>query len=226
MLSVRLLNRSKVCVHHARLSLFDNPFKRGDPKMESDTLFDENFNVRKDVYVRTFNPMIDFVVRTQWKLKQRMQVAFGGPIPEHKSPQEVAERNELMYRLEEFYLEIPHRFPDQQWFSDLIDHYTKYHDMDGAHDIWKWIGNHDIWINMDQEVIDKFEEFFELNEPKSLTKMSDNQLQRRVELLEKFKKMDDNPERWYNKRLVAIDNPKRTGRLLKEGERYNSGGGF
>ena len=156
----------------------------------------------------------------------QVTVLLGGKVPEVKSEAEVNDRNELMYRLEEFYLEIPQRMPDQVWFDDLIDHYTEYNDVDGARDIWKWIAAHDIWVDMDQEVMDKFQRFFEKNDPKSLTKLSDHQHQLRLDLHQKFKEMDDNPERWYKKRLISIENPKRSGIPLPPGDRPFSGGGF
>ena len=156
----------------------------------------------------------------------QIQIFFGGKVPEIKSPQEVKEWNELMYRLEEVYLEIPQKMPDQQWFHDLIDHYSKYNDYEGALDTFKWFDAHDIWINMDQDVMDKFELFFEINDPKSLTQLSDHQQQLREELQLKFKDMDNNPERWYKKRQVAIDNGRKRGDLLPEGDRIYSGGGY
>ena len=156
----------------------------------------------------------------------QVAVFFGGKIPEVKTQAEIDERNELMYRLEDFYLEIPQRMPDQQWFSELIDHYTKYNDQEGALDIWKWIGAHDIWVNMDQEVIDKFDLFFEINDPKSLTQLSDHQRELRECLHLEFKNMNDNPERWYKKRHVPIDSPQKPGTELPPGDRIYSGGGY
>ena len=156
----------------------------------------------------------------------QVQVFFGGKIPEIKSEKEVQEWNELMYRLEEVYLEIPQKMPDQQWFHDLIDHYTKYNDYEGALDTFKWIDAHDIWINMDQEVMDKFELFFEINDPKSLTQLSDHQQQLREELHVKFKAMNNNPERWYKKRQVSINHARQPADRLPEGDRIYSGGGY
>ena len=152
-------------------------------------------------------------------------IIFGGKVPEIKSQEEIDERDALMYRLEESYLEIPQRMPDQEWFHDLIEHYTKYNDYDGALDIWKWMDAHNIWINMDQDVIDKFDGFFERNDPKSLFQMSDHQAAHRLELLEKFKLMDNNPERWWKKREICHEKPERLCEKLPEGDRTNSGMG-
>ena len=131
-----------------------------------------------------------------------------------------------MYRLEEFYLEIPQTMPDQQWFNDVVDHYTKYNDYEGALDLFKWVDEHDIWVNMDQEVMDKLELFFEINDPKSLTQLSDHQAQLREENLAKFKEMSNNPERWYKKRQVAIERGAQPADKLPEGDRIYTGGGY
>lgn len=194
--------------------------------MSKDLLFDEKFEVRKQIYTRKINPFFEVPVRIVWKLKNRVYVWFGGKVPEIKSIEEVKERNDLMYRLEECYLEIPQRMPDQQWFHDLIDHYQKYNDYEGALDIWQWISAHQIWIDMDQEVIDKFQNFFEINDPKSLTQLSDHQKALRLQLLEGFKKMDNNPERWYKKRQVNILSARRPADKLVKGDRLGGGGGF
>lgn len=194
--------------------------------MSKDTLFDENFEVRKQLYTKKINPIIEFTVSRWWKFKMRIQIYFGAKIPELKSEEEVQAWNELMYRLEEFYLEIPQTMPDQRWFNDVVDHYTKYNDYEGALDMFKWIDEHDIWVNIDQDVMDKLELFFEINDPKSLTQLSDHQAKLREELLVKFKEMSNNPERWYKKRHVAINKGKHPADQLPEGDRIYTGGGY
>ncbi|KAL5266266.1 hypothetical protein ACHWQZ_G003629 [Mnemiopsis leidyi] len=222
MLSRRLARFGGVCCRN--LSYYDRSSK--GPDMSKDTLFDENFEVRKQLYTKKINPIIEFTVSRWWKFKMRIQIYFGAKIPELKSEEEVQAWNELMYRLEEFYLEIPQTMPDQRWFNDVVDHYTKYNDYEGALDMFKWIDEHDIWVNIDQDVMDKLELFFEINDPKSLTQLSDHQAKLREELLVKFKEMSNNPERWYKKRHVAINKGKHPADQLPEGDRIYTGGGY
>ena len=102
----------------------------------------------------------------------------------------------------------------------------RYHDYEGADNVWKWFSQHDIWINMDQNILDKWEKFFELHDPVSMTKESPLMAERRLQLLAKFKQMDDNPERWYKHRQLNIQSPEKPGTFLPEGDRAESSGGY
>ena len=43
-----------------------------DPDMSKDTLFDDKFEVRKQIYLRPVNPILHFVASRSWKLKQKV----------------------------------------------------------------------------------------------------------------------------------------------------------
>ena len=68
MLSRRFINLGYTCCRH--LSYYDTRSK--GPDMSKDTLFDENFEVRKQLYTKKINPVVEFTVSRWWKLKMRV----------------------------------------------------------------------------------------------------------------------------------------------------------
>ena len=95
---------------------------------------------------------------------------FGSALYYRQTPEEIAERAVLNDRLHSFYNTIPQSYPDAQWWNDVIDHYVRYNDIDGAEKLWDWLKEYE--IDVDQDVLDKFERFFYENDPVGLTEKS------------------------------------------------------
>ena len=70
MLARRLVAIGSVCSRN--LSFYDTRSK--GPDMSKDTLFDENFEVREELYLKKVNPVLEFTVSRWWKFKMRVSL--------------------------------------------------------------------------------------------------------------------------------------------------------
>ena len=70
MLCRRLVRYGGVCCRN--FGYYDRQSK--GPDMSRDTLFDENFEVRKQLYTKKINPLVEFTTSRWWKLKMRVSI--------------------------------------------------------------------------------------------------------------------------------------------------------
>jgi len=144
----------------------------GDVDPVADRKFDEEFGIKETLPEKEPDPFEDFapVIDGWWRFKLRIWKFFGDNLPYRQTEAEVEERKALTDRLHAYYETIPQSYPDAAWWHDIIDHYVKFNDYDGARKMWHWLVEQR--IDVDDEVLDKFERFFYENDSVGLRQKS------------------------------------------------------
>ncbi|KAL5266265.1 hypothetical protein ACHWQZ_G003628 [Mnemiopsis leidyi] len=159
-----------------------------DPDPDEEQRFNEEFGLAEpveDTSMRSKNEDWCWIFDPLYKAKARFYHLFGGQLYYRQSAEEKADAALLTDRLQEFYSTIPQRYPDSQWWNDVIDHYVRYNDYDGAVRIWNWLKEYE--LDVDQTVLDKFERFFVENDPIGLmTKSIPAQLREQDEYIPQY----------------------------------------
>lgn len=153
--------------------IYYNP---ADADLAEEKQFDVEYGIREDIPERGPLEMIhkwEYVARgvDPWfRFKARIGYFFGAERYYIQSEEEKAERAILTDRLHAFYDTIPQKYPDGKWWGDVVDHYVRYNDVEGARKLWEWLI--DYRIDIDQSLHDKFQRFFYESDPLTLTQKS------------------------------------------------------
>jgi len=105
-----------------------------------------------------------------YRAKLRWDNFFGGELPYKQSADEKAERVILMDRLHEFYAEVPQHYPDRQWYLDFLDHCVRFNDVNTLVIMHDWMTL--MKINVDADILEKFNHIRHRNLPVGLTELS------------------------------------------------------
>jgi len=192
---VRTVRPGLACVPVRTIRAIPGYYHPADVDPEQEQKFNEEFGLaepiettvgvsKNDVWCWIFDPI--------YKSKTRFYNFFGGPLYYRQSEQEKADSAAITDRLHEFYNTIPQSYPNAQWWHDVIDHYVRYNDLDGAVRMWNWLREYE--LDVDQVVIDKFDRFFLENDPIGLmTKSIPAQLREKDEYMPQWpEKINDN----------------------------------
>jgi len=192
---VRTVRPGLVCVQSRNIRAKPVYWHPADADPEEEQKFNEEFGLAEpveDTWGVSKNEGWCWVFDPVYKAKAMVNHFFGAQLYLKQSPEEKADAAVLTDRLQEFYSTIPQSYPDAQWWHDVIDHYVRYNDIDGAVRMWNWLREYE--LDVDQAVLDKFDRFFLENDPIGLmTKSVPAQLREQDEYIPKYPdKINDN----------------------------------
>jgi len=149
-------------------------YNPADVDETEDHKFNEDFGITEPKppvdRLASRNDPFAWIVDPYYKMKAYVGKFLGSALHYRQTPEEISEREVLNERLHAFYSTIPQQYPDAEWWNDVIDHYVRYNDFDGAQKMWYWLK--DFEIDVDKALLDKFERFFYENDPVSLFQKS------------------------------------------------------